>query len=261
MVFAAGPARDFYLGGSQKYTVMQEQVGDLTVKIHAKEEYSLHQGYALDYAVKAIEILSERVGDYPYTEFEVISSPMRALGIEYPGITSIVVDEFMPGEMYGVPNEVYLESTLAHEVGHMWFYNAIGNDQQNEPWVDEALVQYLTYIYYLDNYGSGEGYANSWYGRWQGLEFAEIPIGMPAGNYYSEETGGLAYGAIVYGRGPLFFLALEQEYGLETVLSAIEDYYDTYLWGIAGAEDLRAALEGACDCDLSVEFEEWVYEN
>jgi len=261
VVFAAGPARDFYLAGSQKYVELSEQVGDLTVKVFAKEEYSLHQGYALEYALKAIEILSERVGDYPYTEFEVVSSPMRALGIEYPGITSIVVDEFIPGELYGVPSEVYLESTLAHEVGHMWFYNAIGNDQQNEPWVDEALVQYMTYIYYLDNYGSGEGYANSWYGRWQRVEFAEIPIGMPAGKYYSEETGGMAYGAIVYGRGPIFFLALEQEYGLETVLAAIEDYYATHLWGIAGAEDLRAALEGACDCDLSVEFEEWVYEN
>ncbi|MEE9599925.1 MAG: hypothetical protein V3V66_05630, partial [Anaerolineales bacterium] len=99
VVFAAGPARDFYLGGSQKYVELSEQMGELTVKVYAKEEYSLHQGYALEYAVKAIEIFCERVGDYPYTEFEVISSPMRALGIEYPGITSIVVDEFKPGEM------------------------------------------------------------------------------------------------------------------------------------------------------------------
>jgi len=255
-VFAAGPARDFYLAGSQKYVELSEQVGNLTVKVHAKEEYSLHQGYALEVAVKAIEILSERVGDYPYTEFEVTSSPMKALGIEYPGITNIVVDEFIPGEMYGTPSEVYLESTLAHEVGHMWFYNVIGNDQQNEPWVDEALVQYLTYIYYLDSYGSGEGYASSWYGRWERVEFAEIPIGLPAGEYDGSE-----YSAIVYGRGPLFFLELEQEYGLETVMSAIEDYYDTYLWGIAGEPELRGKLEDACGCDLTEKFEKWVYEN
>ena len=149
VVFAAGPARDFYLAGSREFVELKEQVGDLTVKVHTKKEYPLHQGYALDYSLKAIEILSERVGDYPYTEFEVMSSPMRALGIEYPGMTSIVVDEFVAGEvMYGLPTENILESTLAHEVGHAWFYNVVGNDQQNEPWVDEALVQYLTYIYY-----------------------------------------------------------------------------------------------------------------
>ncbi len=256
VVFAAGPARDFYLAGSQEFVELKEQVGDLTVKIHTKKEYELHQRYALDYSLKALEIYSERVGDYPYTEFEVMSSPMRALGIEYPGMTSIVVDEFVPGgEMYGIPTENMLESTLAHEVGHAWFYNAVGNDQQNEPWVDEALVQYLTYIYYLDRYGSGQGYIDSWLGRWERVGNADIPIGMPAGEYEGQE-----YGAIVYGRGPLFFLELEGELGLDNVMAAVENYFDTYLWENASGEDLRAVFEEACGCDLSEQFEEWVYE-
>ena len=256
VVFAAGPARDFYLAGSREFVELKEQVGDLTVKVHVKKEYELHQGYALDYSLKAIEIFSERVGDYPYTEFEVMSSPMRALGIEYPGMTSIVVDEFVAGGvMYGMPTENMLESTLAHEVGHAWFYNAVGNDQQNEPWVDEALVQYMTYIYYLDKYGSGQGYIDSWIGRWNRVENADIPIGMPAGEYEGAE-----YGAIVYGRGPLFFLELEHELGLDTVMAAIENYYDTYLWENASGEDLKAVFEEACECDLTEQFEEWVYE-
>jgi len=196
------------------------------------------------------------VGDYPYTEFEVMSSPMRALGIEYPGMTSIVVDEFVAGGvMYGMPTRNMLESTLAHEVGHAWFYNTVGNDQQNEPWVDEALVQYMTYIYYLDKYGSGQGYIDSWIGRWNRVANADIPIGMPAGEYEDAE-----YGAIVYGRGPLFFLELEHELGLDTVMTAIENYYDTYLWQNASGEDLKAVFEETCECDLSTLFEEWVYE-
>ena len=256
VVFAAGPARDFYLAGSLEFVELKEQVGDLTVKVHTKKEYKLHQEYALDYSLKALEIYSERVGDYPYTEFEVITSPMRALGIEYPGITSIVVDEFVAGAvMYGMPTENLLESTLAHEVGHMWFYNAVGNDQQNEPWVDEALVQYLTYIYYLDRYCSGQGYIDSWIGRWNRVGNAPIPIGMPSGDYEGQE-----YGAIVYGRGPLFFLELENELGLDTVMTAIENYFDTYLWENASGEDLRAVFEEACECDLSTQFEEWVYD-
>jgi aminopeptidase N len=144
--------------------------------------------------------------------------------------------------------------TLAHEAGHMWFYNAVGNDQQNEPWVDESLTQYVTYIYYEDRYGNGGGYVDSWMGRWSSVENAEIPIGMPAGEYQ-----GLEYSGIVYGRGPLFFWALEQDFGQETVMSGIESYYADFQWGNAGTEDLRAALEEACDCDLSTYFEEWIY--
>jgi hypothetical protein len=112
----------------------------------------------------------------------------------------------------------------------------------------------MTYIYYLDRYGSGSGYIDSWRYRWNSVENADIPIGMPAENYYGRE-----YSGIVYGRGPLFFLELEKVYGLETVMSAIESYYDEFLWENAGTEDIRGALEGACDCDLSSYFEEWIY--
>lgn len=254
-VFAAGPARDFYLAGSREFVEIKDQVGDTTVRIHTRPEYSVNQALALDYATHAIEIYSERVGPYPYTEFEVLSSPMGALGIEYPGLTSIVVDEFVDGtELYGLPSAQMLESTLAHEAGHMWFYNTVGNDQQNEPWVDEALVQYLTYIYYLDRYGSGQGYVNSWRSRWVSVENAEVPIGMPAGEYQGRE-----YSSIVYGRGPLFYYELEKDYGLETVMSAITSYYQDFQWGNGGTEDLRTALEEACECDLSSYFEEWIY--
>ena len=254
--FAGGPARDFYIAGSREFVEMNEQVGETLVRVYTRPEYSINQALALDYGVHSIEILSEQIGEYPYTEFEVLSSPMRALGIEYPGITSIVVDEFVDGvEMYGMPSAQMLESTLAHEAGHMWFYNAVGNDQQNEPWVDEALVQYTTYIYYLERYGSGAGSIESWEYRWSRVEKWKGPIGMPAGEYHGAE-----YSAIVYGRGPLFFLELEKKYGLDTVMSAIQNYYQDHLWKNGYTEDLRAALEDACDCDLSSEFEEWVYE-
>ena len=255
-VIASGPSRDFYLAGSRMFSEINQQVGDVMVRVLTRPEYSVNQEFALDYAVNAVEIYSDRVGPYPYSEFEVMSSPMLALGIEYPGITSIVVDEFVDGiDLYGLPSEQMLESTLAHEAGHMWFYNVVGNDQQNQPWVDEALVQYLTYIYYLDRYGNGSGYVDSWESRWDRVADADIPIGLPAGEYHGAE-----YSGIVYGRGPLFFYELEKEYGLDMVMSAIQDYYQENLWGIGYADEIQDALERSCGCDLSAEFAEWVYE-
>ena len=254
-LFASGPSRDFYLAGSRQFVEIHQQVGDALVRVYTKPEYSVNQNYALDFGVHAIEIYSERLGQYPYTEFEIFSSPMLALGMEYPGITNIVEDEFVEGGfLYNAPTEQMLESTLAHEIAHMWFYNTVGNDQQREPWVDEALVQYMTYIYYLDRYGSGDGYITSLQSRWNRVGFADIPIGKPAGEY-----NGAEYGAIVYGRGPLFFLELEKQYGLEVVMDAFQEYYQDNLWGIGYGEEVQAALEEACGCDLSAAFDEWVY--
>ncbi len=33
-------------------------------------------------------------------------------------------------------------------MSHQWFYGLVGNDQVSEPWLDEALAQYSSYLYY-----------------------------------------------------------------------------------------------------------------
>ncbi|MCK7481703.1 MAG: hypothetical protein M0C28_34445 [Candidatus Moduliflexus flocculans] len=48
------------------------------------------------------------------------------------------------GEYRGSPVSVYMESTVAHEVGHQWFYHLVGNDQLDDPWLDESLTQFVT---------------------------------------------------------------------------------------------------------------------
>jgi hypothetical protein len=131
------------------------------------------------------------------------------------------------------------------------------SDQIDEPWLDEALVQYATYLYYVDRYGedNAQGYVNSWYDHWSRVEMADIPIGKPAVEYTQEE-----YSPIVYGRGPLFFAALKEEIGQETFNRLLRAYADEYRWGIAAAEDFRELAEKTCACDLSDLFEAWVYD-
>jgi aminopeptidase N len=160
------------------------------------------------------------------------------------------------GEISGTPTSIYLESAVAHEVAHQWFYNVVGNDQVDEPWVDEALVQYLTGLYYRDVYGEEgyEGFKESWNSRWGRVDFEDIPIGFPVEGY-----DGIAYGAIVYGRGPLFMDALAEKMGQETFNVFLRDYYETNKWGIGTASEFEELAERHCDCDLSDIFEEWVY--
>ncbi|HET89310.1 MAG TPA: M1 family peptidase [Chloroflexi bacterium] len=257
VTFAAGPARDFYLAACDDYVVFSATVGETTVNSYALPEQEEHARLALHVAVDALESFGQRFGLYPYTEFDVAGTPMRALGIEYPGMTGIALGLYDPqARVSGLPTAVMLESTVAHEVGHQWFYNVVGNDQVDAPWLDEAVVQYLTGLYFRDVYGEDaeQSYRESWHGRWERVDRAEIPIGLPAGEYDRRE-----YGAIVYGRGPLFVAALEEEMGRETFDRFLRDYYQTHLWGIGKEEAFRELAEQHCRCDLTALFEAWVY--
>lgn len=254
---ASGPARDFYLAASPLYDEISQTFGEVTVRSYAPRESRDGAKMALDVAAKAIEVFSARYAPYPYTELDIVSTPTLALGIEYPGITAITSRIYdLEGVLRGTPTEVYLESTVAHEVGHQWFYNLVGDDQLDDPWLDESLTQFATLQYYRDEYGgnAASGFRDSLQGRWGNIGYAEIPIGLPVAGY----EGG-AYGAIVYGRGPLFFEALQQEMGTDVFDQFIREYTETLSWGIATPEYLQSLAEKHCSCDLDALFNEWVY--
>jgi aminopeptidase N len=258
LIFAAGPARDFYLVASENYTVISETVGETTVNSYTLPERADGAELALEFATGALQSYNTRFGPYPYTEFDVVGTPMLALGMEYPGIVAIALDLYDPNEeIRGLPSQAVLESTVAHEVAHQWFYNAVGNDQVDEPWLDEAIVQYATGLYHLDVGGerAARSWRDSWYDRWERVDRADIPIGMPVGDYEGRE-----YGAIVYGRGPLFIAALAEEMGQETFDEFLRDYYESHKWSIGTSETFRQLAEQHCRCDLTALFEEWVYE-
>ncbi|MGD2165136.1 MAG: M1 family metallopeptidase [Anaerolineae bacterium] len=257
LTFAAGPARGFYLAASREYTSVTESTGETTINSYALVGQEEAAGMALEFAVRALTSFGERFGAYPYTEFDVVSTPMMALGMEYPGIVAVTRQVYsLDDEVRGVSAPIMMEGTVGHEVAHQWFYNLVGNDQIDEPWLDEALAQYLTGLYYLDRYGERgyEGWRGSWLDRWERVDRAAIPIGLPVAEY---ETG--AYGAVVYGRGPLFIEALAKEMEPETFEAFLRDYVETHAWDIGTGEAFKGLAEKHCQCDLTPLFREWVY--
>jgi aminopeptidase N len=131
----------------------------------------------------------------------------------------------------------------------------VGNDQMNNPWLDESLTQYITGTYYLDKYGDETftQYRQSWISRWERANRSPIPIGLPAERYTGRE-----YSAIVYGRGPLFVEALANKMGQSVFDEFLRDYFTVYRWGIVTPENFKQSTESHCGCDLKELFAEWV---
>ena len=247
---AAGPTRDFYIAASEHYVVTTQTLGEITVNSYAPADLEEGSERTLEYALNSLHSFNDHFGPYPFTEFDLVRTTTSALGIEYPGIVALLA------EMYEDPKAPLLESVVAHEVGHQWFYSIIGNDQVDEPWLDEAMAQYATLVYYEDVYGpaGADGFRGSLGRRAGRTDESEMPIGLSVRDYSPAQ-----YSSIVYGRGPLFIEALAEEMGQEIFDDFLLDYYQTHQYGIATGESFKHLAEQHCTCDLTPLFKEWVY--
>ena len=126
----------------------------------------------------------------------------------------------------------------------------------NPGWMRQWLNT-LTLLYYSDVYGpnGSDGFQGSLERRWSRVDRADIPSACRVRDYSPQE-----YGAIVYGRGPLFVEVLAETMGAAVFAEFAQDYFQTFEWQIATSQDFQRLAEEHCDCDLSALFAEWVYE-
>jgi hypothetical protein len=246
-----GPMRDFNIVASADYGRLAQQVGDVTVNSYALSQDAAGRGEALSWAVAALGDYQKMFGPYPYRELDVVETPTSAGGIEYPGM--IVVAE----ALYNNPQRRQtFEGATVHEVAHQWWYSVVGDDQVNTPWLDESMAQYSSYLYYQAAYGSAgaQGFMQSLYGRWDSVGRIAMPIGLPVAAYDEQQ-----YSAIVYGRGPLFLIALQDQIGVDKMNAFLQAYYRQYAWRVATPADFESLAEKTSGQDLSKLFAEWVY--
>jgi aminopeptidase N len=183
--------------------------------------------------------------------------PLASYGLEFPGIIAIsdrIYD--LDAEVNGIPTRALLESTVVHETAHQWFYGLVGNDQVREPWVDEATAQYATWLYFRDRYGAAraEAYFASFEQRWDRVGREKLPIGLGVAEY-----GEKAYGAIVYGRGPLFLRALSESMGEPVFDSFLREWVRRSTGAIATGGDFQRLATEVSGRDVGAIFDAWVW--
>lgn len=133
-----------------------------------------------------------------------------------------------------------LETTIAHEVAHQWWAMGVGSDAQRAPWVDESLTNYSAIIYYEDRYGKAKAdemmelHLKGAYSTGRMLGGPDAPVNLGTGAYQSN----IQYGAIVYGKGALFYDALRKQVGDELFFASLRDYFARYNGKIAPAQGL-----------------------
>ncbi len=245
----AGPMREFVVILSD-YQRISRMVDDVVINSYVYPAHEAAGQRAVQYASDALRAFTEYFGPYPYTELDVVETPNYLGGMEYPGLVVVEDNVYVSGSR--------LEWLTAHEVGHQWWFGVVGSDPVREPWLDEALTQYSTMLYYEAVYGEDRAAAI------RTVEFHRVherlqrsgidtPAGLPAAEY-----GPGLYWSIVYDRGALYFHNLREELGDDLFFEFLQTYYRRHRYQIATPESFLATLEDVTGSRHLELFETWI---
>ena len=137
-----------------------------------------------------------------------------------------------------------LETTIAHEVAHQWWAIGVGSDSQKHPFVDESLTNWSAMLYYEDRYGKAKAQQmselnlNTSFSMGAMLGGGDKPANLPTSAY----TNNLQYGAVIYGKGAIYYEKLRALVGDVAFFGALREYYARFGDKLAGPSDLKAIV-------------------
>jgi hypothetical protein len=214
------------------------------------------------FTVSAMRFLSGEVGPYVWPSFTSAESFVGGGAMEYPMLIMNEPD---------VASD-WLESldvTIAHELGHSWFYGMLGSDERAHPWLDEGFTQYMEGRYGDWKHPNGllkRRKLLPWTSpvrdflidenRYLARVYArdEQPIVTPADGYH----GYSQYGVGAYSKPVMMLHSLAAYLGEPTFHAFLHEYYRANLLRHPRPADVVAAAGKAWGRDLSAWFRPWL---
>jgi hypothetical protein len=212
--FTLHDVRDVALVLAPDFAVRQDKVGGVTVRAYSRGG---------DFA-------AQRLLDLTTT---ALSAEKGVLGADYPGSVLVAV-ETEGGEAMESPGLILVPRTLDtlnrtylvhHAVAHQWFYGLVGNDQRNDPFLDEAAADFL---------------ARTALGNFRPTRCGLAPLDQSIARYE-----GRCYYEVVYVQGGLLLDEVRLRIGTNRFWKALAGFLEDHRNELVRTRQLLDALEDA----------------
>lgn len=181
-------------------------------------------------------LFNQLYGPYPYSEF-IMAENGFLTAIEYSAIVSLSGYAF---DSYTGNPDSLLVALTAHELAHQWWYGAVGNDQVNEPWLDESLAMMSELLFYEHYYPDlVEWWWQFRVDRWHPTGYVDISIH----DYPDSES----YVHNMYGQAAHFLAELRQLMGENNFQAFLKAYYQENAFQFATGKAFFALAKNYSD--------------
>ena len=247
--------RDFAMVLSDKFNVVEKEINGICCKYFYIIDKTPEK--SLKCITDSIKTFSNLFYEYPYMSYNVAETDFCYGGMEYPNL-SLISNQV---ENY----DDYL-NVIVHETAHQWWYNLVGNDEYNNPWLDEAITEYsciLFYDYNQNDYNFNHkdmiNSAHSNFVFYQNvytkvLGNLNTSMRRPINQYNTEPE----YTFTVYVKGVLMYDSLYNLIGKDAFLKALKKYAQDNAYKISTEANLIACFENVTNTSLENFFDCWL---
>jgi hypothetical protein len=243
-------ARNFVFSFSPFYQVQRQIVGGVEILSYHFPVDRLAGEMAFNNTIEAYQLYSDLYGVLEQPSMSLVEADFLD-GMEFQGLYFLSKGFY---NLYDGTVKGYLTMIAVHETAHQWWYASVADDQEADPWLDEAFATYSERLYYEHFYPD----LVDWWWAYRVTFYQPAgKIDQPVESY----PGFTPYRNAVYLRGAQFLEAVRIKLGDEDFFALIKDYAQVNAGKIVSADDFLGRIQVVTGVDPYTEFENFLTNN
>jgi aminopeptidase N len=246
MVIGVGPFAVYELG--ETACGMAERPGCVRQSVWVAPEVRPTMPGAFSQAAAIVDWYAHIVAPFPYEKLAHVESATRWGGMENASAIFYSDQSFRRG---GVG-----EGTIAHEIAHQWFGDAVTEREWPDVWLSESFATYFAALWTEHSRGDS-AFRGDLVRMRQAVLDAPVTVREPVVRDSVPDLATLL-NSNVYQKGGFVLHMLRRMIGDSAFFRGIRSYYVANRHGTASTADLRRAFESTSGTQLGWFFDQWL---